>query len=187
MLPGMKPTHSETDRRYAQRNRLRNLLEKREDEAKEKEKFEALCAQSLTPADPETDHSKALQAVEEFLNIYQGEQDIMKEEKRGYKVSAQCAMFENNRNQSTKANPSTYYTKEMPAHDKLAAANVHHTGSHYVMAGSKQFQRGVRVKGVVSRHSKQAAVRNGKRQQNDSQNTQGGVHNKKNSSMAILT
>lgn len=35
--------------------------------------------------------------------------------------------------------------------------------SHYVMAGSRQFQRGVRVKGVVSRHSKQGARLQAKR------------------------
>jgi len=39
---------------------------------------------------------------------------------------------------------------------------VHHWGaggggSHYHTAGSKQFQKGVRIKGVISRHSKQGA------------------------------
>ena len=41
-----------------------------------------------------------------------------------------------------------------------ANANRHHASSHYVMAGGVQFQRGCRVKGVVSRHSRQAAIRN---------------------------
>jgi hypothetical protein len=79
----------------------------------------------------------------------------------------------------SKALPAQYHFKEAPAFDLRMAQNRHHTGSHYVMAGnnnyfafhitphiiimagSKQFQRGVRVKGVVSRHSKQAALRNG--------------------------
>lgn len=61
----------------------------------------------------------------------------------------------------SKALPSQYVHKQEAAFDARRAANVHHTSSHYVMAGGVQFQRGVRVKGVVSRHSKQAARRNG--------------------------
>jgi hypothetical protein len=61
----------------------------------------------------------------------------------------------------SKALPSQYVHKQGAAFDSRMAENRHHTGSHYVMAGGVQFQRGVRVKGVVSRHSKQAAVRNG--------------------------
>ena len=42
-----------------------------------------------------------------------------------------------------------------------AGALVHHGystgGAHYTMAGSRQFQKGVRVKGTISRHSKQGA------------------------------
>jgi len=58
--------------------------------------------------------------------------------------------------------PSQYYHKKDVVNDTTANAHRHHTGSHYVMAGGVQFQRGCRVKGVVSRHSKQAAIRNGK-------------------------
>jgi hypothetical protein len=58
--------------------------------------------------------------------------------------------------------PSQYYHKKDVVNDTTANAYRHHTGSHYVMAGGVQFQRGCRVKGVVSRHSRQAAVRNGK-------------------------
>ena len=46
---------------------------------------------------------------------------------------------------TSKALPSNYVYKPGPAENKHARAIVHHTGSHYVMAGSKQFQRGVRV------------------------------------------
>jgi hypothetical protein len=56
-----------------------------------------------------------------------------------------------------KALPSQYVHKPQAADNAAKRAIVHHTGSHYVMAGSKQFQKGVRVKGVVSRHSQQGA------------------------------
>jgi hypothetical protein len=62
-----------------------------------------------------------------------------------------------------KALPSQYVHKPQAADNAAKRAIVHHTGSHYVMAGSKQFQKGVRVKGVISRHSKQGAVLQAKR------------------------
>ena len=50
-------------------------------------------------------------------------------------------------------------------------------GAHYTMAGSKQFQKGVRVKGVVSRHSVQGArlgaARRGKAANGQNQKAQG--------------
>lgn len=58
---------------------------------------------------------------------------------------------------STKAIASQFVHKVKPADNAAARAVVHHTGSHYHMAGGVQFQRGLRVKGVVSRHSKQGA------------------------------
>lgn len=58
---------------------------------------------------------------------------------------------------SSKALPSQFVHQPSPADNAAARAIVHHTGSHYHMAGGVQFQRGVRVKGVVSRHSKQGA------------------------------
>jgi hypothetical protein len=58
---------------------------------------------------------------------------------------------------NSKAIPSQYVYKPDAADNAAKRAIVHHTGSHYHMAGSKQFQLGVRVKGVVSRHSKQGA------------------------------
>ena len=64
---------------------------------------------------------------------------------------------------TSKAIPSTYVRKADHADNKHARAIVHHTGSHYVMAGSRQYQRGVRVKGVVSRHSRQGARLQAKR------------------------
>jgi hypothetical protein len=63
--------------------------------------------------------------------------------------------------------PVYYYTKPKAADNAANRAQVHHTNSLNNMAGSKQFQKGVRVKGVVSRHSKQGiklqAKRNAKR------------------------
>lgn len=58
--------------------------------------------------------------------------------------------------------PSQFYHKKDEVNDTTANAYRHHTSSHYVMAGGVQFQRGCRLKGVVSRHSRQAAIRNGK-------------------------
>ena len=58
---------------------------------------------------------------------------------------------------SSKALPAQFHAKMDVADNAAKRAIVHHTGSHYHMAGSKQFQRGVRVKGVISRHSKQGA------------------------------
>lgn len=63
----------------------------------------------------------------------------------------------NKRGIESKAIPSQYHYKPDEADNAAKRAIVHHTGSHYHMAGSRQFQRGVRVKGVVSRHSKQGA------------------------------
>lgn len=65
-----------------------------------------------------------------------------------------------------KALPAQYQYKESAAFDKTRAAVVHHFGgggggSHYHLAASKQFQKGLRLQGVVARHSKQAAIRNG--------------------------
>ena len=63
--------------------------------------------------------------------------------------------------------PVYYYTEPKAANNAANRAVVHHTASLNVMAGSKQFQKGVRVKGVVARHSKQGvklqAKRNAKR------------------------
>ena len=64
----------------------------------------------------------------------------------------------NNRGNTTKILPSQFLYQPSPADNAAARAIVHHTGSHYHMAGSKQYQRGVRVKGVISRHSKQGAI-----------------------------
>jgi hypothetical protein len=58
---------------------------------------------------------------------------------------------------SSKALPSQFVHQPSPADNAAARAVVHHTGSHYHMAGGVQFQRGLRVKGVVSRHSNQGA------------------------------
>jgi hypothetical protein len=64
---------------------------------------------------------------------------------------------------TSKALAANYVHKASFADNKHARAIQHHGygsfggGAHYTMAGSRQFQRGVRVKGVVSRHSVQGA------------------------------
>lgn len=77
------------------------------------------------------------------------------EQNKNNKFLAREAML--NKKGESKAIPSNYVYQPSPADNAAKRAIVHHTGSHYHMAGSRQFQRGVRVKGVVSRHSKQGA------------------------------
>ena len=54
----------------------------------------------------------------------------------------QIAAHEGNFNTSSKALAAQYEHKPDTTHDKTRAAVIHHTGSHYHMAGSVQFQRG---------------------------------------------
>ena len=80
----------------------------------------------------------------------------------------QYAMMEANSTVGSKALPGQYHYKADAAHNAATSAIRHHFGaggggSHYHMAGSKQFQKGLRLDGIVSRHSRQAAVRNGKK------------------------
>ena len=163
---------SETDRQFAQQARLQTKLERREAES-----FAGVT--SLADLDA-VRLQRTQEALRRAMATVQVQSDVVLEEKQRYNVLSRSLMHDSTMNQSSKAVASTFYHQIAPAHDAYAAANVHHTGSHYVMAGSKQFQKGVRVKGVVSRHSKQAAKRNG-------QNTTNGVHNKKDGSMSILT
>jgi hypothetical protein len=86
------------------------------------------------------------------------------------KLNRRLAQFAH-KNPNSKAIPSAYVHKVDAADNAAKRAIVHHTGSHYHMAGSKQFQKGVRVKGVISRHSKQGAKM---------QNARVAAHNKKN-------
>jgi hypothetical protein len=66
---------------------------------------------------------------------------------------------------NSKAISSQFVFKQAAAHNERFAAIRHHWGaggggSHYHMAGSKQWNKGVRIKGTSLRHSKQA-VRKG--------------------------
>jgi len=63
---------------------------------------------------------------------------------------------------ASKAMSANYTHKPDAADNKHARAIVHHWGaggggSHYHMAGSRQYQKGQKVKGVVLRHSRQGA------------------------------
>lgn len=86
---------------------------------------------------------------------------------------------------NSKALASTYVFKQDFADNAARRAIRHHWGegsggAHYTMCGSRQFQKGVRVKGVVLRHSKQGAKM---------QAARSAVRNKKNrgnSSVAVL-
>jgi hypothetical protein len=48
--------------------------------------------------------------------------------------------------------PTVHKKKE--ADNQRARANIHHGNAHYNFSGSKQFQKGVRVKGIVQRKAK---------------------------------
>jgi len=52
---------------------------------------------------------------------------------------------------TSKAIASTYVYKPSAADNKHARAIVHHAGSHFHRAGTRQFHRGVRVKGIKMR------------------------------------
>ena len=60
---------------------------------------------------------------------------------------------------NSKAIASQYSYRIDPADDPTRRAIVHHTGSHYVNAHSRAFKVGDKVKGLVARHSRQAAIR----------------------------
>lgn len=86
---------------------------------------------------------------------------------------------------NSKAIASNYVFKEDFADNAARRAIKHHWGeggggAHYTMCGSRQYQKGVRVKGVVLRHSKQGAKL---------QSARSAVRNKQNrgnSSIAVL-
>ena len=55
---------------------------------------------------------------------------------------------------NSKSLPANFVHKQKEADNKRARANVHHANAHYNFSGSKQFQKGVRVKGIVQRKAK---------------------------------
>ena len=57
---------------------------------------------------------------------------------------------------NSKALPGQYSFKQFSADDSRKRQNVHHTGSHYVMAASSSRSKGT-IQGLTSRHSKQGA------------------------------
>jgi hypothetical protein len=67
--------------------------------------------------------------------------------------------------EGSKALPAQYYHKQDAADNPRARANVHHAGSHYHMAASRQQSHGVKVQGVVARHSSQGDRMQAMRQQ----------------------
>jgi hypothetical protein len=85
-------------------------------------------------------------------------QDVLdREQDKMNKLLARSAKHATKGGGASKALPSQYVYQPAAADNAAKRAVVHHTGSHYVMAGSKQFQKGLRIKGVVSRHSVQGA------------------------------
>jgi hypothetical protein len=77
-------------------------------------------------------------------------------------VQNQLARYQQYSKNNSKAIASQFLYKADVAYNTHRAAIVHHWGaggggSHYNMANGKLFQKGFRLKGVVSRHSSQQA------------------------------
>jgi hypothetical protein len=98
----------------------------------------------------------AIRQIERQLRTGQDAVADQKQDKIN-KLLARSAAHATKSGGASKALPSQYVHQPKAADNAAKRAVVHHTGSHYVMAGSKQFQKGVRVKGVISRHSQQGA------------------------------
>jgi len=87
---------------------------------------------------------------------------------------------------NSKAISSTFTFKQGHADNFANRSLVHHGygggggGAHYTMASSKQFNKGVRVKGVISRHSKAGAKMQAARQAKRNKSMRG------NGSMAVM-
>ena len=96
----------------------------------------------------------AVNRIEDKLRAKLKAMQDIKNQQEDNKLLARLAA---NAKGSSKAISSQFVYKPDAADNAEKRAIVHHTGSHYHMAGSRQFQRGVRVKGVVSRHSQQGA------------------------------
>jgi hypothetical protein len=111
-----------------------------------------------------------------FRNDYVAKGASNRERERAVSVAVRLATRERNKQRNevlarsmrierrgmSKAIASQFAFKAGAADNAARRAIVHHWGaggggSHYHNSGSKQFLKGVRVKGVVSRHSKQAA------------------------------
>ncbi len=111
-----------------------------------------------------------------FRNDYVAKGASNRERERAVSVAVRLATRERNKQRNevlarsmrierrgmSKAIASQFAFKAGAADNAARRAIVHHWGaggggSHYHNSGSKQFLKGVRVKGVVSRHSKQGA------------------------------
>jgi hypothetical protein len=107
----------------------------------------------------EATHYTAPLAIRQIERQLRTGQDAVADQKQDKmnKLLARSAAHATKSGGASKALPSQYVHQPKAADNAAKRAIVHHTGSHYVMAGSKQFQKGVRVKGVISRHSQQGA------------------------------
>jgi hypothetical protein len=97
----------------------------------------------------------AVNRMEDQLRANLKRMEDIKNEQEDKKLLARLAHTTAKRN--NKAISSQFVYQPNAADNAEKRAIVHHTGSHYHMAGSKQFQKGLRVKGVISRHSQQGA------------------------------
>jgi len=158
---------SNMDRNDKARERLTNRLAdrrgKEEENGNDEQVADPVVAEDAeVPANnaaPVMSDSTALEirSIEDRLRAAQLSSAAVAREKANNKYLSKQAAIASRKVSSSKAIPSIYVYKPGAADNSAKRAIVHHTGSHYHMAGSRQFQKGVRVKGVVSRHSVQGA------------------------------
>ena len=139
------------------RERLSSIVAQRKEEQKEQNKNDKNNNEEkeVDEADiPYHETAIVVRRIEDRVKAAIREVAAKEQENFDRKLLAKIAAVEKG---NTKAIPSQYVFKQDVADNAAKRAVVHHTGSHYHMAGSRQFQKGVRVKGVISRHSKQGA------------------------------
>mmetsp|Transcript_2870 Transcript_2870/g.4627 ORF Transcript_2870/g.4627 Transcript_2870/m.4627 type:complete len:218 (-) Transcript_2870:572-1225(-) len=138
------------------RNRLAVKLAKQREEAEaaNNTSISSKRTEEISSAVALNVETQEIARIEDQLRTDLRDRQVLRDQAEDNKLLARLAA---DKKGNSKAIPSQYVYKPDAADNAAKRAIVHHTGSHYHMAGSRQFQRGVRVKGVVSRHSTQGA------------------------------
>ena len=144
------------ERRIQQKAHLRALLEK---------KTELAGGEENIPTASEEKEAQ-VQAIEESkhdVNLFNEREETVNQEKDVNKILADMNLVESTNLHSSKAIPSTFYHTPNQTQNKAKAQDIKHSSSKNLMAGTKAQLKGATLKGVVSRHSHQASVRNVKK------------------------
>jgi hypothetical protein len=153
------------------RERLSSIVAQRKEEEKKQNKnnnYDEKDEVDIDDADiPYQETDIEVRRIEDRVRAATLEVAKLEQENQDRKLLARIAAVEKG---NTKAIPSQYVYKQDVADNAAKRAMVHHAGSHYHMAGSHQFQKGVRVQGVISRHSKQGAKMQAARMSNRNKN-----------------